>query len=70
MVRNFITMEKPLTMTKHNSGRKSKDHLEALKITFKPIKGKTKSKTYRAEKFDFKSVVECLEGLITKNYKI
>jgi hypothetical protein len=54
--------------TKKQSGRKSKDHLETLKITLTPVKGKgkTKSKTYRAEKFDFGKVVECINELLTK----
>ena len=52
--------------TKKSSGRKPLNHLETLKITLTPVVGKTKSKTYRAEKFDFGKVVECINELLTK----
>ena len=53
-------------MTKQKSGRKPLKHLETLKITLTPVKGKSKNKTYRAEKFDFGKVIECLNELLTK----
>ena len=53
---------------KSNAGRKSKDHLETLKITLTPIKGKAKCKTFRATTFDFDKVVDGVK-LIIKNDK-
>jgi len=51
---------------KNKVGRPSQKDKEVLLIQIKTIDGKTKSKTYRAEKFDFGKVVECLNELLTK----
>ena len=49
---------------KSNAGRKSKKHLEALKIDLKHVDGTYDTITFRATTFDFNKVVDGVKELI------
>jgi len=49
---------------KSNAGRKSKKHLESLKIDLKRTNGTYKTITFRSPTFDFDKVVEGVKELI------